>query len=61
MAKARFIKAAIKKPGELHRDLGVPQGKPIGAEKIEEAAERGGQVGQRARFALVLRGLRKKK
>lgn len=59
--KNRFIKAAIKRPGELHRDLGVPQNQKIGAEKIEEAAERGGKVGQRARFALVLRGLRGKK
>ncbi len=56
--KNRFIKAAIKRPGQLHRDLGVPQGQKIGAEKIEEAAERGGKTGQRARFALVLRGKR---
>jgi hypothetical protein len=61
MAKPNWIKGAVKRPGQLHRDLGVPQGQKIGAEKIEEAAEQGGKTGQRARFALVLRGLRGKK
>lgn len=59
MAK-KFIKEAIKKPGQLHRDLGVPQGKKIGAQKIAKAAAKGGKVGQRARFAQTLSKLRKK-
>lgn len=58
MAK-KFIAGAIKRPGQLHRDLGVPQGKKIPEAKLEAAAERGGKVGQRARFAETLKGMRK--
>ena len=58
MAK-NFIKGAIKRPGQLHRDLGVPQGQKIPKAKIAAAAERGGKVGQRARFAETLAKLRK--
>lgn len=47
----KFIQTAIKKPGQLHRDLGVPQGKKIPEAKIEAAAKRPGKVGARARFA----------
>jgi hypothetical protein len=54
------IKRAIKKPGQLHRDLGVPQGKKIPVAKIKAAAKKGGKVGQRARFALTLKKLRSK-
>jgi hypothetical protein len=36
MAK-NFIAGAIKRPGQLHRDLGVPQGKKIPAGKIAVA------------------------
>jgi hypothetical protein len=25
--KKKFIQSAIKNPGQLHRDLGIPQGK----------------------------------
>jgi len=54
-----FISKAIKRPGQLHRDLGVPQGKKIPAAKLAAAAKRGGKVGQRARFAKMLKGLNK--
>ncbi len=60
MAKLN-IKKAIKKPGQLHRDLGVPKGKRIPESKIRAAAKKGGKVGQRARFALTLKKLRSKK
>lgn len=53
-----FIAGAIKKPGELHRDLGVPQGQKIPEKKLESAASKGGKVGQRARFAEELKGFR---
>ena len=53
MAK-NWIKGAIKKPGELHRDLGVPQGQKIPASKLQAAAKQGGKVGQRARLAMTL-------
>ena len=59
MAK-KFIQSAIKKPGQLHRDLGVPQGKKIPPGKIAAAASKGGKIGQRARFAQTLQKLRKK-
>lgn len=57
MAK-NFIKGAIKKPGQLHRDLGVPQGQKIPQSKIEAAAKKGGKIGQRARFAKTLKKMR---
>ncbi len=59
MAAKKFIKGAIKKPGALHEDLGVPQGKKIGAKRIAAAAKKPGKVGQRARFAQTLSKLRK--
>lgn len=52
-----FIQSAIKKPGQLHRDLGVAQGKKIPAAKLEAAAHEPGKVGQRARFAKTLKGM----
>lgn len=57
---ANFIQGAIKKPGQLHRDLNVPQGKKIPQSKIKAAASKGGKVGERARFALTLKKLRPK-
>lgn len=58
MAK-HWIKSAIKKPGQLHRDLGVPQGQKIPADKLRAAAKRPGKVGQRARLALTLKKMGK--
>jgi len=60
MAKKLNIKKAIKKPGALHKDLGVPQGEKIPAAKLAAAAKKGGKVGQRARFAQTLKKLRSK-
>ncbi|MCP4342766.1 MAG: hypothetical protein GY799_28765 [Desulfobulbaceae bacterium] len=54
MAKLN-IKKAIKRPGQLHRDLGIPQGKKIPLATLQAAAKRKGKIGQRARFALTLR------
>ena len=54
-----WIKDAVKKPGQLHKDLGVPQGKKIPAAKLEKAAAQGGKVGQRARLAETLKGFKK--
>ncbi len=61
MAGKKFIQGAIKKPGALHKQLGVPQGKTIPKAKIELAAKKGGKLGQRARFAETLEKLRGKK
>lgn len=51
------IKKAIKRPGQLHRDLGIPQDEPIPVSTLWKAAKRKDKVGARARFALTLRGL----
>jgi hypothetical protein len=52
--KKNWIAGAIKKPGALHKDLGVPEGKKIPAKKLNVAAEKSGKVGQRARLAKTL-------
>ncbi len=57
-AEEKWIQAAIKKPGALHKQLGVPEGEKIPVEKLKAAAKRGGKLGQRARLALTLRGIR---
>lgn len=59
-AKKNFIKGAIKRPGALHSELGVPQGQKIPRAKIDAAASKGGKLGQRARFAQTLSKLRSK-
>ena len=51
---ANWIKGAIKHPGALHRELGVPQGQKIPASKIAKAAKAGGKLGERARLAQTL-------
>ena len=50
----KWIQKAIKKPGALHRDLGVPEDEKIPKSKIKAAAKEGGKVGQRARLAITL-------
>ena len=57
-SKAKWIQGAVKTPGQLHRDLGVPQGEPIPAGKLAEAAKEGGKLGQRARFAEAAKGFK---
>lgn len=58
MAK-NWIAGAIKKPGQLHKDLGVPAGKKIPASKLAAAAKQKGKVGQRARLAVTLGKMKK--
>ena len=53
---ANWIKGAIKHPGALHRQLGVPEGEKIPAKKLAQAAKAGGKEGQRARLAETLKG-----
>ena len=55
------IKKAIKKPGALHEQMGVPKGKKIPAKALTKAAKAPGKLGQRARFAQVLKGFNKGK
>ena len=51
---------AIKKPGQLHRDLHIPQDQKIPKALEEEAAHKPGKVGARARLALAMRGFNHK-
>lgn len=55
----KWIQKAIKKPGALHKELNVPEGKKIPAKKLEKAAKKSGKIGQRARMAETLKGLKK--
>lgn len=57
----KWIQKAIKKPGALHRQLGVPQGEKIPAKKLAKAAGAGGKLGERARLAETLKGFHKAK
>jgi len=54
----KWIQKAIKKPGALHKELKVPSGKKIPAKKLAAAAKKPGKLGQRARLAKTLKGLK---
>jgi len=54
-----WIQKAIKKPGALHKQLGVAEGKKIPGKKLAAAAKKPGKLGQRARLAETLKGLKK--
>ena len=58
--KKNFIADAIKKPGALRRELGVKKGETIPVKKLARAAKAPGKLGQRARLAETLRGMKKK-
>ena len=55
----KWIQNAIKKPGALRSALGAKKGKPIPAAKLAKAAKTPGKMGQRARLAETLKGLKK--
>ena len=57
----KWIQKAIKKPGALRKSLGVKGGKTIPAAKLSAAAKKGGKLGQRARLAVTLKKMHKKK
>jgi len=59
MAK-KWIQKAIKKPGALHKDLGVPKGKKIPASKLKKAEHsKNPKVRKRAALAETLKKLHK--
>jgi hypothetical protein len=60
VAGKKWIQKAIKKPGALHRDLGVKQGAKIPAKKLSIAAKKPGKIGQRARLAITLKKMHNK-
>ena len=55
----KWIQKAIKKPGALRAQLGAKEGKPIPGKKLAAAAKKPGKIGQRARLAETLKGLKK--
>ena len=55
----KWIQKAIKKPGALHKALGVPADKKIPASKLAAAAKKPGKMGKRARLAETLKGVKK--
>lgn len=55
----KWIQKAIKKPGALKKSLGVAKDKPIPTKKLAKAAKAPGKLGQRARLAQTLKGLKK--
>lgn len=57
----KWIQKAIKKPGALHKELHVPEGKKIPAKKLAAAAKKGGKEGKRARLAETLKKMHKGK
>jgi len=58
--KKKWIQGAIKHPGALHKELGVPAGKKIPAKKLAKAAKAPGIEGKRARLAETLKGFKNK-
>lgn len=55
----KWIQKAIKKPGALRSALAAKEGQPIPAKKLAKAASAPGKMGQRARLAQTLKGLKK--
>ena len=55
----KWISKAIKKPGALHKQLGVPAGEKIPAKKLEAAEKKGGKLGRRAHLAETLKRINK--
>ncbi len=56
-----WIKGAIKHPGKLHRELGVPEGKKIPAKKMAKAAKsKSPTIRKEVALAKTLSKLRKK-
>ena len=59
VGKKNWIKGAIKHPGALHEELGVPKGQKIPEKKLAKAAKSSGTLGKRARLAETLKGMKK--
>ena len=55
----KWIGNAVKHKGALHRELGVPEGEKIPADKMAAAAHAPGKLGKRARLAQTLKKMHK--
>jgi hypothetical protein len=61
-AEDHWIQDAVKKPGDLHKKLHVPEDEKIPEEKIEDAEKSGDKnLKEKAQFAENVKGLGKKK
>jgi len=61
MSKEKFIQDAIKHPGALHRDLGIPQGQKIPMNKIKKAEHsKNPTIAKRAHLAETLKHMHHK-
>jgi hypothetical protein len=58
MAEKKWIQKAISKPGALRKQLGIKGDKPIPAKMLDKATKAPGKLGQRARLAKTLRGMK---
>jgi hypothetical protein len=58
MATKNWIQGAIKKPGALKKSLGINPKNPIPAGRLSKAAKAPGKMGQRARLAQTLKGMK---
>lgn len=58
--KKKWIQDAIKPQnvGKLRSALGAKKGQPIPAKKLAAAAKKPGKMGQRARLAQTLKGMK---
>ena len=56
--EGKWIQSAIKKPGALRQQLGIKGKKPIPAKTLDKAAKAPGKLGQRARLAKTLKGMK---
>lgn len=55
----KWIQGAIKHPGKLHRELGVPEGKKIPAKKLAKATHsKNPTIRREANLAKTLKKLR---
>ena len=51
-AKHFMAEAFLNAHGQLHRELGVPEGKKIPVDKLRAAVRKGGKVAKRAQLVL---------
>jgi hypothetical protein len=56
--KKNWISEAVKKPGALRAEMGVKKGEKIPAGKLAAATKKPGKLGQRARLAMTLKGMK---
>ena len=56
--EGKWIQSAIKKPGALRQQLGIKGKKPIPAKMLDKATKAPGKLGQRARLAKTLKGMK---